>query len=330
MRKRKVFYVLIILLVMTFPFLYYKYMWESKDLPCIIDTAKRDFIDFPKKENEYKIYPLTKEFTNSISKNKMYDIKEKNIEQKIAGKPIEVSPVNTVLKLYDSGDNVKYIQNRLVEYGYKIKVDGLFKGITHDAILNFQYRCRLDIDGEVGAKTLEKLNIPVAENIEFNTIKPVFSVNKNSTASIALKNYKSISQLESSINSLNATSDTNYYIQVDLHHQRVNIFTKSNEKWILDKSFLCSSGKSSTPTVKGNFTIKDKGPMFRANSNTICNYYTQFYGNYLFHTVLLDNNENIQDGRLGTPLSHGCIRLAIDDAKYIYTSIPYGTSVSIK
>ncbi|MGH4140453.1 L,D-transpeptidase family protein [Clostridium sp.] len=223
----------------------------------------------------------------------------------------------------------KYIQLRLNAYGYKLESDGLFRALTYDAILNFQYKCRLDIDGAVGIKTLEKLIIPPLENTEFNTVKPVFSNNKNSTANIALNNYKSVKQLESSINSIKATSGTNFYVQVDLSKQRVNIFTKSEEKWILDKSFMCSSGKSSTPTVKGNFIIKDKGPMFRAGSNTICNYYTRFYGNYLFHTVLLDNNENIQDGRLGTPLSHGCIRLAIDDAKYIYTNIPYGTSVSV-
>jgi lipoprotein-anchoring transpeptidase ErfK/SrfK len=330
MRKRNVVYILIILLLTTCSFLYYKYKWESKDLPSNIINGKRDFIAFPIKKNEYKIYPLTKEFANSISNDEK--IVEKPLDTKviIVEKEVELFPVNTVVKLGDSGDNVTYIQNRLVEYGYKIEVDGSFEAITYDAILNFQYRCKLDIDGSVGLKTLETLNVPAKENTEFNTKKPALSINKNSTVSIALNNYKSISQLETSINSLKATSATNYYIRVDLRNQRVNIFISSKGKWVLDKSFLCSTGRSSTPTVKGNFTIKDKGPMFRAGSNTICNYYTRFYGNYLFHTVLLDNNGKIQDGRLGTPLSHGCIRLAINDAKYIYTSIPYGTSVSVQ
>lgn len=34
---------------------------------------------------------------------------------------------------------------------------------------------------------------------------------------------------------------------------------------------------------------------------------------------------NNQDGRLAQNLSHGCVRLAIQDAKWIYDNIPYGT-----
>lgn len=347
MNKKNFIYLLIILLLIVCSSLYTKYVLESTDLPLNIQTTKVDFIAFPTKENKSVISPLTKIFTNIIPENKKDKDKEKNTEQVIEEKPLEtkvplitnipsvekapeVSNANTVIRLGDSGDKVKHIQRRLKEYGYKVEEDGLFKAITYDAILNFQYRCRLDIDGLVGFKTLEKLNISPDKNIEFNTEIVSASTSQTSTSSISLNNYKSVSELEEAINSLKATSDTNYYIKVDLSNQRVNIFTKSEEKWILDRSFICSSGKASTPTVKGNFIIQNKGPMFRAGSNTICNYYTQFYGNYLFHTVLLDNNENIQDGRLGTPLSHGCIRLAIDDAKYIYTNIPYGTSVSIQ
>jgi lipoprotein-anchoring transpeptidase ErfK/SrfK len=340
MRKKNVIYLLIIFLLLICSSLYNKYMSKSTALPPSMKIFKMDLIAFPIKENDYKISPLIKQPTNSIPKNKVDENKGKSTEVKIIEKTPEikkplpekitqVSTTDTVLKLGDSGDRVKYIQHRLNEYGYKIEEDGLFKALTYDAILNFQYRCRLGIDGSVGPKTLEKLNIAPDKNVEFNTKITSVSNSKNTTSTIALNNYKSISDLESSINSLKATSDTNYYINVDLSNQRVNIFTKSDGKWILDRSFICSTGKASTPTVKGDFTIKDKGPMFRAGSNTICNYYTRFYGNYLFHTVLLDNNENIQDGRLGTPLSHGCIRLAIDDAKYIYTSIPYGTNVSI-
>lgn len=36
---------------------------------------------------------------------------------------------------------------------------------------------------------------------------------------------------------------------------------------------------------------------------------------------------NNQDGRLAQNLSHGCVRLAIQDAKWIYDNIPYGTKV---
>lgn len=341
MRKKALVYLLIILLLLSCFSLYNTHIRKLTALSKSIDILKMDFIAFPIKENQAKIYPLVKPFANSLPKNKTDENKGKpmsvktiektpEIKNPLPEKAVVVTTPDAVLKTGDNGDAVKHIQHRLNEYGYKLEEDGLFSALTYDAILNFQYRCRLGIDGVVGSKTLEKLNIPPDKNVEFNTKITSVSNSKNSTSTISLNNYKSISELESSINSLKATSDTNYYIKVDLSNQRVNIFTKSDDKWILDRSFICSAGKASTPTVKGDFTIKDKGPMFRVGSNTICNYYTQFYGNYLFHTVLLDNNENIQDGRLGTPLSHGCIRLAIDDAKYIYTSIPYGTSVSIQ
>jgi lipoprotein-anchoring transpeptidase ErfK/SrfK len=37
----------------------------------------------------------------------------------------------------------------------------------------------------------------------------------------------------------------------------------------------------------------------------------------------------ITDGRLGIRASHGCIRLDINNAKYIYENIPQGTKVII-
>ena len=35
------------------------------------------------------------------------------------------------------------------------------------------------------------------------------------------------------------------------------------------------------------------------------------------------------DGRVGIPLSHGCVRLVIDNAKWIYDTIPAGTTVVV-
>ena len=53
-------------------------------------------------------------------------------------------------------------------------------------------------------------------------------------------------------------------------------------------------------------------------------------GNYLFHSVLYSKyNGSLMDGRVGIPLSHGCVRLQIDNAKWIYDNIPRGTKVVI-
>ena len=37
----------------------------------------------------------------------------------------------------------------------------------------------------------------------------------------------------------------------------------------------------------------------------------------------------VQDGRLGMGISHGCVRLALADAKWIYDTIPSGTKVVV-
>ena len=62
-------------------------------------------------------------------------------------------------------------------------------------------------------------------------------------------------------------------------------------------------------------------------------YWTQFQGNYLFHSVPFDKDKKIEAAeaaKLGTPASHGCVRLSIDDAKWIYDHIPRGTEVTIR
>ncbi|MCD8365775.1 MAG: L,D-transpeptidase family protein, partial [Clostridiales bacterium] len=62
-----------------------------------------------------------------------------------------------------------------------------------------------------------------------------------------------------------------------------------------------------------------------------CWYYTQFYGNYLFHSVLYypGSMTRVKDGRLGMNLSHGCVRLSMTNAKWIYDNIPIGTKVYV-
>ena len=54
-----------------------------------------------------------------------------------------------------------------------------------------------------------------------------------------------------------------------------------------------------------------------------------FYGDYLFHSVLCWPNGAIADGRVGMALSHGCVRLEVQNAKWIYDNIPRGTTVVV-
>ena len=131
------------------------------------------------------------------------------------------------------------------------------------------------------------------------------------------------------VNSNNLSSSTKYLIWVDTQNFQVNIFLGSKNKWNFQKGYLCSIGKPSTPTPLGTFQIGAKGYSFGENHGYICYYYTQFKGNYLFHSILYNLDNSIRDGRLGFKISNGCIRLAKVNAKWIYDNIPYGSTVYI-
>ena len=124
------------------------------------------------------------------------------------------------------------------------------------------------------------------------------------------------------------TSPTGYLIAVDKSTCQVGIFKGSKYNWKNIMTWSCTIGTSSTPTPSGNFAVGDKGVYFNSG-NYRCHYYTQFTGNYLFHSVLYYKNGKIADGRLGMRLSHGCIRLDYNNAKWIYYNIPRNTSVII-
>lgn len=122
-------------------------------------------------------------------------------------------------------------------------------------------------------------------------------------------------------------SPTGYLILVDCYNNWVGVYQGYQGSWTRIRHMRCTTGAPETPTIKGTFYLtNDRGYVFGYGYS--CYHYTQFYGDYLFHSVLYDEGTfNIQDGRLGMSLSHGCVRLAIDDAEWIRFNMPYGTTV---
>ena len=124
------------------------------------------------------------------------------------------------------------------------------------------------------------------------------------------------------------SSSTSYLLMVDRAAHKVGVFRGSKGNWTNIYFWDCTNGAPSTPTVSGVFTVGIKGYYFDSGASR-CFWYTQFYGNYLFHTVLCNKDGSIRDGRLGMALSHGCVRLSIANAKWIYDNIPRGTTVVV-
>ena len=128
------------------------------------------------------------------------------------------------------------------------------------------------------------------------------------------------------------SSTSEYLIIVDTDYCKVGVFQGSKGNWEGIYYWDCTPGKSSTPTVKGIFTINSKGQYFYgANTGCRCWYWSEFCGgDYAFHSVLYTpSGTSIQDGRLGMRLSHGCVRLDINNAYWIYENAPIGTTVIV-
>ncbi|KAA8501054.1 L,D-transpeptidase family protein [Mediterraneibacter catenae] len=91
---------------------------------------------------------------------------------------------------------------------------------------------------------------------------------------------------------------------------------------------LCSK---SPVFAKEDINLYGENEVSVFGSGYTCWYYTQFYGNYLFHSVLYNpgSMSSIQDGRLGINASHGCVRLSLSNAKWIYDNIPSSTKVVV-
>jgi lipoprotein-anchoring transpeptidase ErfK/SrfK len=126
-------------------------------------------------------------------------------------------------------------------------------------------------------------------------------------------------------------SKTQFLVWVDIPSQTTNVFVGNKGNWKLIRSFISSTGSSGSDTPTGTYTIKDRGKWFFSEKyQQGAQYWVRFIGNYLFHSLPMDQSRQVVDPTLGTPASHGCVRLSIDDAAWFYNNIPTGTTVYIK
>lgn len=124
------------------------------------------------------------------------------------------------------------------------------------------------------------------------------------------------------------SSSTPYIIAVNRATRKVGIYQGWRGNWRNIQYWSCTVGAPSTPTVGGVFKVGNRGHYFDSGASR-CFWWTQFYGNYLFHSTLYNRNGVPTDSRLGMALSHGCVRLNINNALWIYNNIPRGTTVII-
>jgi len=125
------------------------------------------------------------------------------------------------------------------------------------------------------------------------------------------------------VNKPEGVKNNERWLDVDLSRQRLFAY-KGNE--LVDK-FIVSTGISKYPTVKGVFKVYVKyqyadmrGPGYHLEDVP---YVMYFSGDYGIHGTYWHNN-------FGTPMSHGCVNLRTDDAKWLYNWAKVGTVVRVR
>jgi lipoprotein-anchoring transpeptidase ErfK/SrfK len=118
------------------------------------------------------------------------------------------------------------------------------------------------------------------------------------------------------------------YVEVNLKDQRLYLIDGTT----LVKAYIVSTGYWSTPTPEGTFTIHDKSPRaYSAEFGLYMPYWEDFLnGEYGLHELPeWPNGYKEGQDHLGVPVSHGCVRLGVGDAKEVYDWTEIGTPVYI-
>lgn len=131
--------------------------------------------------------------------------------------------------------------------------------------------------------------------------------------------------------------DFPYLLKVNRVHNTITVYEKDAKgKYNTPvKAILCSVGKEGTQTVLGTYNTKAKYRWKELMGKVYGQYSTRIVGGILFHSVYYYENGNPatlatkEFNKLGAAASHGCIRLTVQDAKWIYDNCPVGTTVII-
>ena len=193
----------------------------------------------------------------------------------------------------DSETEIRRVQSRLYTLCYleKIGVDGMMGSGTRAALKAFQEANGLPETGKADGDTLDLLFSPNA----------------------LAKPYP-------------------YRVEVSIDDQTVTVYELSADReYEPVKQFTCSTGlHNSTP--RGIFL--DGHPVNRWHHFEKFNCWAQYSfvvtGDIMFHSVIYSSNNehSLRSGSLyalGNPASHGCIRLTVEDSKWLYEHCKRGT-----
>lgn len=213
------------------------------------------------------------------------------------------------LRYGDSGDAVRRLQTRLSELGfYEARVSGGYYKVTQNAVRAFQRQNGLSADGVAGRATQEAL---------FSADAVPASATPKPTATPA---------------------PAKYCLMVDVTNQITRCYTydEDGEYTVLVREMICSTGTRENPTPLGTAIM----PKTRARWgyfptwDSHAQYLTRIDRANAFHSVLYSQPDEMSlvvssFEKLGTRQSHGCVRLLVSDARWIYENCQAGTIITV-
>ena len=204
-------------------------------------------------------------------------------------------------------DLVKQLQERLKQLGYYTgKISGKYTSATVTSVKKLQKQNGLVSDGITGEQTW---------NVIFNDPGVVLP---GQPAKPAPK--------------------PQYSITVDTKSQVVTVYTldEYNEYTIPVRFMLCSSGKVGTATPVGDWELNGRKARwcYFPKWGDYARYWTRINAQVAFHSPIYSSpsTDALKEKSyklLGSKASHGCVRLMLEDAKWIYENIPAGTIVHV-
>lgn len=227
----------------------------------------------------------------------------------------------------NDSDSYKIAQEYISDYKYNYK-SYLFSSID-ELVANKYYTKAIDKLSNYDSSLLTENEISEVEN-KINSIKlfreEYVDEDTEYTSNAILQEIT-----PNNINTLSIISKTPYLIYLSLSKQTTYVYKNIDNSWSLEKEFPCSTGIEGQETPKGVFYITNRGDWFYSDEfKQGGKYWIQFMGDYLFHSVPFDESQStILDDTLGIPSSHGCIRLKVEDSKWLYDNLPNDTKIII-
>ncbi len=228
---------------------------------------------------------------------------------------IFLTPAPTVafkkqLKYESKGETVKEVQRRLTELGYyEGNISGNFLGHTRNAVKAFQEQNALEVDGIIGEATW---------NVLFNDpdVRGAYDAPKPTPEPTPIP----------------------YAITVDVNNQVTTVYglDENGEYTRIVRQMLCSTGTKGYPSDVGEWVLNGRTARwcYFPKWGSHAQYWTRINSSIAFHSVIYNSVDTMDlsiksYNNLGSRASHGCIRLTVADAKWIYDNCGEGVVVTI-